>query len=75
VTQFSWVELEMVDWFLVFMKYVVCKTIIGAAKHIMFKQDNLEKNKGKQRIEHDIPSKSLKKNQVHCENNIKHFQN
>ncbi len=75
MTQFSWVKLEMVDGFLVFMKYVVCKAIIGATKHIMPKQDNLEKNKGKQRIEHDIPSKNLKKNQVHCENSNKHFQN
>jgi hypothetical protein len=37
----------MVDGFLVSMKYVVCKAIIGATKHIMPKQDNLEKNKGK----------------------------
>jgi hypothetical protein len=65
----------MVDGFLVSMKYVVYKAIIGAAKHIMPKQDNLEKNKGKQQIEHDIPSKNLKKNQVHCENNNKHSQN
>jgi hypothetical protein len=63
----------MIDGFLVYMKYVVCKAIIGATKHIMPKQYNLEKKKGKQRIEHDIPSKSLKKNQVHCENNNKHF--
>jgi len=75
VTQFNWVELEMINGFLVSMKYVVYKAIIGATKHIMSKQYNLEKNKGKQRTEHDIPSKSLKKNQVHCENNNKHFQN
>jgi hypothetical protein len=62
----------MVDGFLVSMKYVVYKAIIGATKHIMPKQDNLEKNKGKQQIQHDIPSKSLKKNQVQCENNNKH---
>jgi hypothetical protein len=61
--------------FFVYMKYVVCKAIISAAKHIMPKQDSLENNKGKQQIEHDIPSKSLKKNQVHCENNNKHSQN
>jgi hypothetical protein len=47
VTQFNWVELEMIDGFLVSMKYVVYKAIIGATKHIMSKQYNLEKNKGK----------------------------
>jgi hypothetical protein len=39
------------------------------------KHNNLEKHMGKQQVDHDIPSKGLKKNEIYYDNNNKHVQN
>jgi hypothetical protein len=72
VAQFSWAEFKMVDDMLVSIKCIVCEIITSWVKHITLKRENLEKRIGKQRTNHDIPSKRLKKNEIYYDKNNKH---
>ncbi len=47
-------------WGLTFYEMHVCEAIIDVAKHILLKQDNLEKHMEKQWAKHNIPNKGLK---------------
>ncbi len=65
----------MVNNMLVSVKCIVCDMITSWVKHIVFKHDNLEKHMGKWQVDHDIPSKGLKKNEIYYDKNNKHVQN
>jgi len=69
-SQFDCAESKMVDGMLVYVKCIVCDTITSQVKHIAPKHNNLEKHMGKQQVNHDIPSKGLKKNEIYYENNM-----
>jgi hypothetical protein len=52
----------MVNGVLVSMNCIVSKTIINGAKHVVLKQDILQKHMGNQQAEHHVFNEGLKTN-------------